>query len=115
MWVKLDDTFTDHPKVMEVGPLCGWLYVCGLTYCARYLTDGFIRDSQVKKLADVKNATNLAKRLVSVGLWDKVNGGYRIHDYSDYNPPAETVKNKRKNEAKRLANFRQKQTENETL
>lgn len=94
-WVKLDDAFTDHPKVMAAGPLASWLHVCGLTYCSRLLTDGFIPAGQVRKLADVDNAGELAEQLVAVGLWDRCEGGFRIHDYLDYNPSREDALAKR--------------------
>ena len=41
-WIKIDDQFADHPKVLQAGPLASWLYVCGLTYSGRYLTDGWV-------------------------------------------------------------------------
>jgi hypothetical protein len=91
-WVKIDDQFADHPKVLAAGPLASWLYVCSLTYSARLLTDGFIPAGQVRRLADVDNACELAAKLVEVGLWDVTEGGYRVHDYLIYNPTAETIK-----------------------
>ncbi len=91
MWIKLDDQFSDHPKIIEAGPLAAWLYVCGLTYAARYLTDGYIPAGQVRKLADVDNASELAAKLVEVGLWESIDGGYLIHDYLEYNPNREDV------------------------
>lgn len=90
-WVRLDDQFPDHPKVVAAGPAAGWLYVCGLAYCARYLTDGFIPKDQVRRLADVGNAQRQAEILVSVGLWEHSDGGYRVHDYLEYNPSKEKV------------------------
>lgn len=100
-WVKLDDCFTDHPKIAEAGPLASWLYVCGLTYASRLLTDGFIPRSQVRRLADLENAEELAERLVSVGLWDTTDGGYRIHDYLDFNPSRDEVLTKRSHDLER--------------
>jgi hypothetical protein len=84
MWSKIDDGFSDHPKVIEAGPLAGWLFVCGLCYCAKFLTDGFIPAAKVRRLADVDNAADLAARLVAVGLWEPRDGGYQVHDYLDY-------------------------------
>lgn len=90
-WAKIDDQFADHPKVIAAGPLASWLYVCGLTYCARLLTDGFIPTGQVRKLADLDRAMDLAQSLVEVGLWEEVAGGYLVHDYLEYNPSKERV------------------------
>ena len=105
-WIKIDDQFADHPKVLMAGPLASWLYVCGLTYSGRYLTDGWIPTAQVRKLADVDDALGLAARLVAVGLWEPVDGGYQIHDYHDYNPTADKVKADRASAAKRQAEWR---------
>src|SRR5690606_35902458 len=86
-WVRIDDHFPDHPKIAmlgSLGPVAGWLHVAALCYCARYLTDGFIPAGQVMRLADFGprvRATDLAERLVAVGLWDHRDGGYSIHDY----------------------------------
>jgi hypothetical protein len=82
-WIKIDDQFPDHPKVITAGPAAGWLYVCGLCYCGRYLTDGFIPSGQVRRLADLKDPQKLADALVSVGLWEVAEGGYQVHDYLD--------------------------------
>ena len=41
-WVRVDDHFNEHPKLAKVGPL-GWgIWLAGLAYCNRNLTDGFI-------------------------------------------------------------------------
>lgn len=105
-WVRLDDQFVDHPKVAAAGPLAAWLYVCGLTYSARYLTDGFIPASQVRRLADLPEPAALAAKLIEVGLWECDGDGYRVHDYLDYNPAAELVKRERDANAERMRNAR---------
>lgn len=95
MWSKLDDGFPDHPKVVKAGPLASWLYVCGLCYSNRYLTDGFIPTEQIRKLADVDNPTGLAEKLVEVGLWERAVGGYQVHDFHHLNLTAEEAKERR--------------------
>ena len=107
-WIKIDDQFADHPKVIQAGPLAGWLYVCGLTYAGRYLTDGFIPAGQLRKLADVDNAPELAERLVAARLWEEADGGYMIHDYLKYNPSRAEVEAERESRAKRQAEWRAK-------
>jgi hypothetical protein len=106
VWVKLDDGFPDHPKVLAAGPLAAWLYVCGLAYAARLLTDGFIPTVQVGRLAALQGAEDLAGRLVSVGLWERVDGGYRVHDYLDWNTPASHIKRDRAAAAERMRRLR---------
>lgn len=41
-WVRIEDTVPDHPKFLRAGPIAAWLWLCGLCYCQRQLTDGFI-------------------------------------------------------------------------
>ncbi len=103
MWVKLDDGFTDHPKIMAVGPMAAWLHVCALCYCGRFLTDGEVPKVQVRKLADVKNPDKLAGALVDAGLWFDAGNAYLIHDYLDYNPTREKVEQDREAARQRAA------------
>jgi len=94
-WVKLDDGFPFHRKSILAGKDGRALYVTALCWTSGQLTDGFIDAAAIAMLAatsDVANAEANAKQLVNVGLWEVVDGGYQIHDYHDYNPPASKVK-----------------------
>jgi predicted kinase len=104
--VRLDDGFLDHPKVIAAGGDAMWLYVCGLVYAGRHLTDGFIADGMVGRLSDRAAARELAERLVAVGLWEHAAGGYRIHDYAEYQPTADDVRATRAANAARQATWR---------
>lgn len=117
MWVKLDDQFTDHPKVVAAGPLAGWLYVAGLCYANRLLTDGFIPLAQVTRLLPQNGHGSgllLATVLCDKKLWTRVKGkagGFQIHDYSKYQPSRKKVLKGRKQTAKRQAAWRRKGTQ----
>jgi hypothetical protein len=104
-WVRLDDHFPDHPKLAEAGPLAGWVYVSGLCYAARYLTDGFVPETIAQRFAG--SSPELLENLVKCSLWDRVNGGYVIHDFLDYNPPASKVKAERDAAKARMKGNRQ--------
>ncbi len=112
-WVRVDDAFYDHPKWIEAGPLAGWLGMCALAWCNRNQTDGFITYGKVQLLADFGlcaeiDDTNdpsdphvsgwrvspyaLADRLVDVGLWERADGGFLIHDYLGYQKSAAQIK-----------------------
>ena len=110
-WIKIDDQFSDHPKIVQAGPLAGFLYIAGLCYAGRYLTDGFIPRGQVRKLIDTDNVTPLVTALVTAELWDECDGGYQIHDYLEYNPSGEQVKAERKAAAARQKAFRERRRE----
>lgn len=98
-WVKLDENMTDHPKLVEAGPLAGWLYVCGLSYCNRLTTDGFIPEVVLGRLGafDLEHdVRGLAVGLCDVGLWewDDDRSGWWVHNYSEYQPTREEVRAK---------------------
>lgn len=83
-WIKLDDRMPENAKVVEAGHEAAWLYVCGLAYASRNLTDGRIPKGIVARLSDLPDAATAAKRLCEVGLWKAESGAYVIHDYNDY-------------------------------
>lgn len=95
-WAKLDDNFPDHPKIVAAGPMAGWLYVCGLCFCNRFTTDGFIPETQVRRLVDLPNTDELADRLIDVGLWEQAKGGYQVHDYLEHQSSREHIETVRK-------------------
>jgi hypothetical protein len=89
MWARVDDQFGEHPKVLSLGRdrFAGMgVWLLGLTYANRFLTDGFIPDAALPA-----GSRKLVSRLVEVRLWDKVTGGFRIHDFADYQPSREDV------------------------
>jgi len=104
-WVRLDDQFTDHPKIAAAGPVAGWVYVSGLCYAARYLTDGFVPETIALRFAG--SSPEVLANLVECSLWDRVNGGYLIHDFLEYNPPASKVKAEREAAKARMKGNRQ--------
>jgi hypothetical protein len=118
MWVKLDDQFPDHPKVIAAGPLAAWLYVAGLCYANRLLTDGFVPREVVPRLVAPYGTTPatrpgaLADRLCAVGLWIAITGpgrdGFLIHDYTTYQRSRERVLTDRTQSTKRVTQWRQK-------
>ncbi len=91
-WIKLDDKFPRNPKVRACDFETRWLYIAGLCFSGEYLTDGFLRTADVALLVgDLKRPKAAIRQLLKVGLWEKAQGGYRIHDYLEYNPTKEKV------------------------
>lgn len=93
-WVKIDDHLDDNEKVAEAGPLGLALYVAGLCYCNRNLTDGRIRKGVARKLQDFsafKGPQPVIDQLLAVGLWVEDDKGYLIPDYLDFQPSRESV------------------------
>lgn len=88
-WVSIDDQFHDHPKAEQVGPLGRDLYVAGLEYANRNLTDGFIPKATAGRLVSfydipginvTVNPYDVVQLLLVAGLWDAADGGFQIHD-----------------------------------
>ena len=92
MWIRIDDTFPSHPKVIAAGPRAAWLYVCSLCYANRHLTDGWLPASILPVLAPgVRQPKTLANTLVSAGLWEARDGGWQVHDYTEHQRTAEQI------------------------
>lgn len=104
--IYLVDEFPEHPKVVRAGGDAAWLWVCGMGYVNRQLTRGFIPADLVPRLSDRKAPMKLAERLVDVGLWEKVHGGFLVHDYDDHNFGALAKKQARQDKARKAANAR---------
>jgi hypothetical protein len=110
-WVKLDDHFFMHPKIMTVGPAAAWLWVASIGYANANLTDGFIPAGALPMIAMThrNKASELASKLVAARLWEKQsNAGYFIHDYKDWNPSASEVLAKRKENSDRVQAYRER-------
>jgi hypothetical protein len=52
------------------------------------------------------NALKLATRLVEIGLWERVDGGFAVHDYLEYQASKERVQAERRTNAARQERFR---------
>ena len=44
MWIKLDDRFDEHPKILAAGPMALVAQVRALCYSGRHLTDGHLSE-----------------------------------------------------------------------
>ncbi|HHW13456.1 MAG TPA: hypothetical protein GXX28_00810, partial [Firmicutes bacterium] len=130
-WVRIDDHFAEHPKVLQVGPLGMALQIAALCYCNRNLTDGFIpwatartllsweflgeQEERGRKRYEIAATCGMAgetissefviRLLLDAGIWEEVDGGYMIHDYDQYQPTKAEVlaKQAKRSEAGRKA------------
>ena len=85
-WVRIDDTWLNHPKVMQARATGGWsalgVWVGALTWANQQRSDGHVPTSWVA----LNSAQADADVLVEAGLWVAVDDGFVFHDYSDYQP-----------------------------
>ena len=111
-WAKLDDQFPEHPRISELSDKAFRTHVTGLCMAARRLTDGHLNAPDVRMiLALSRSRQRHVDELAEAGVWEQNgDGGYVIHDYLDYNPSAESVKQRRQSEAERLRAYRERST-----
>ncbi|KKN61606.1 hypothetical protein LCGC14_0520590 [marine sediment metagenome] len=80
-WIKLDDQFRNHSKVLAAGPDGAWLYVCGLCYISQHGTGDFIPARALVELMENPDNDVVWLRLIRANLWRKVQDGFRIADW----------------------------------
>ncbi|MDP5182153.1 hypothetical protein QOZ88_05850 [Blastococcus sp. BMG 814] len=106
-WFKVDDSFPQHPKVLRIPRVkriaCVGLWGLAGPWCARNLTDGYLDENMVEELGGSKKQ---ADELVRVGLWERVDGGFQFHDWSDWQPTRARVEERRDAEARRKQEWR---------
>jgi 5-methylcytosine-specific restriction endonuclease McrA len=73
------------------------------SWSSDHLTDGVVKDHV---LASLGGTPELAGELVAEGLWRRIRGGYKFHDWLDKNPSKEAVEKQRKTNVRRQALFR---------
>lgn len=96
-WVRIDEHFADHPKVVQAGPEAMALYIAGLCYCNRFQTDGAIPRAKARTLLELPDVDTTIKRLVTATLWEEQGDGrYQVHDYLEYQPSKEEVAEERR-------------------
>jgi hypothetical protein len=114
--IYLDDRILGHPKLVRAGQLVGrngvsralHLYIVGLVHAQTYITDGFVNDALVSGFPFDSDPLRVAKALANdtVRLWHRADGGYRIHDYHEYNDDAAKVERKKALTRARVARWR---------
>ena len=107
MWVKLDDDVFENPKTGPLSKGAKLLYLAGLTYCAKRLTDGKIDARGVRVVrARAEAGTKVVAELEASGRWEKNGSGYNVHDWLEYNPPAAKILAQRKAAKERMQQAR---------
>lgn len=115
-WARLDDRGNDaDSKLLALTDAAHRMFTCGLIYVSKALTDGFIPEHVIDTFGvRAKNKRAVAEELCTPlvpgkqPLWHKVDGGYQVHDYLDWNDNKETVVAKRQRSADRVTRFRQR-------
>jgi len=110
MWIKLDDGFATHPKILAAGFIAMGIQLRAICYASQNKTDGFIHANAIPLLliglervgiayASIGDGTggqlaglgldaddiDWPAELVKYGLWEPRADGYYIHDYLKWN------------------------------
>lgn len=101
-WARLDDNFHSHPSTMMAGLEANGLFARGLSYCAHYLTDGFIP----REWAEQQGPKRATTRLIGAGLWEQIEGGFIVVGYLKRNPSRARVEQERARERGKKAGRR---------
>lgn len=116
-YAKIDDGILDHPKCLMAGEDATNLFIRSIIWCNKHLTDGFVPHEACTNLTRSRNLKKQVAALLRVGLWEEVEGGYRIVGFLDHNDSKEEVQRKRELAAERQRRSRArraKQTEQES-
>jgi hypothetical protein len=112
-WVRIDEHAMEHPKVAGLPDGAFRLWVTGLSYCQKFLTDGFISDVAQRGLRAFSQKRR--DELVTARLWDAIESGVHVHDYLIWNASREHVLNSREQARNRLRKHKDKRVSNDVV
>jgi general stress protein YciG len=102
-WFKVDDRLHSHPKAAASTLAAIGLWAIAGSWSSDHLTDGFMPDHVIPVLS--RGQIELADELCAAGLWRRVRGGYRFHqwnangDGTRRNPTKKEVEEERRKKA----------------
>lgn len=105
-WARVDDGWWCHPKVMRLSLAARGLWASALSWSCHQRYDT-VPD---RFLLMVEADPELAGELVDAGLWEPVEGGWRIHDWEQYQELS--LSEKRAQSGRKGARKRWKEPEN---
>jgi len=114
-WMKLDDRILEHPKFIRAVRLGGsealHLWLGMRAWCAQALSDGAIPEDMIDEVRGPRRGRDKAlAALVTVGLVERTDTGWTLHDYADWADSREEVLAARKKAADRQKASRQRRS-----
>lgn len=101
---QVDPDFYDHPKSIGMSDAAVALWTRAGSYSAAKLLDGFIAEHVLSTLS--RTPEEASAELVARGLWRRVRGGFKFHQWDERNLTRARVESDRDNE--RLRKKRQR-------
>jgi len=105
-WLRVDDKFCRHPKVVDLSDAAFRLHVAAKCDCAEFETDGRVKRGAVGGFTKHPDKAALIQELERAGLWECTEDGWLVHDYLDYNPSHAELKAKREQAKERARKSR---------
>lgn len=108
-WVKIDDRFFHHRKIIDLSDKARLTFLAALCHCNENMTDGFISSNAARSILGFLGAPKkVTAELTDAGLWHKRADGFDVHDYLEYQPTAEQERKRRADTKERVRNLRQR-------
>lgn len=91
MWVKFDDNMPDDPEVDRLSDGAFRLYVAGVCYAQRQLTDGLVHTAKVQRLVPrfqkryLDELTRYPDEPDRDPLWSPQTDGFQIRNFAKWN------------------------------
>lgn len=113
---RLHEEAAGEDKLLILSDAAWRMWGMGLIYCQKNLTDGFI-DERALTLWGIKAkdprrvATELCQEQVKgrAPLWARVEGGFEVHDYLQWNDSKEDILKARADGKERIRKFRERE------
>lgn len=94
-WGRLDDKFWSHPKVLAAGNEAIGVFARLVSYCCDQGTEGVVSE-HIAWMVGGKDMLTAVGKLVDVGLLEVApGGGWRVHDFGEWNPTATAAAKRR--------------------
>lgn len=89
-WVRIDENALEHPKIAALSHGAVVLWIQGLAYCQKFLTDGLICRLALRGLRAFNPKRHA--ELLAAKLWDAAeDGAVRVHDFLDWNESRDRI------------------------
>ena len=93
-WASIDDGLHANEKFASISLAATGAWTLCLSWTSNQLKDGFVPTGIVRRFCG-SEFDRIVGELVDAGLWAPEDGGFRFHDYLEYNLSAEQVHAKR--------------------
>lgn len=108
-WVRFENTMPENLKVAPGSDRAFRLWLHAICYCSRAQTDGFVPAALVTSLS-VTATRKTVEELLTAGLFERVDAGYLVHNYLDYNPSRARISEMREGTRQRVADHRKRES-----